>query len=85
MLLSRQENVLICGFANGHVKMFSMPSLEQIHDLDVSKNGAVNCLSFTPDWQFLIIGSSDGTINVCFDPEGYYAKLAERLRTDKLI
>lgn len=85
MILSKLENVLICGFGNpnGHVKMYLLPTLEQIHDLDVSKNGAVNCLSFTPDWQYLMIGSSDGTINVCFDPEGYYSKQIEKQRLDK--
>ncbi len=59
--------LLLTGGQRGVVGIHHVHSLEQIHEVHIG-HGPIRCLNFTPDHQYLLVGSEDGRFSVLADP-----------------
>lgn len=59
--------LLLTGGGRGVVGVRQVHSLELLREVRIG-HGPIRCLSFTPDHQYLLVGSEDGTFSVVADP-----------------
>ena len=60
-------------------------NLQQTHIVNHSDHGAITCLWFTEDYQFLLIGSADGTISIGTDPDARWKLLHAAIQKTPLL
>jgi WD40 repeat protein len=77
MKLSNDGEILVTGGKKGHILIWSAFNLSVLSTLDLSKHGAIRCISFTPDYlnpvpQFLFVGSEDGLVTILSEDKNAY-------------
>eukprot|EP01041_Mallomonas_annulata_P003576 gene3576-7109_t len=78
-------NVLVCGLSDGRLSLRTLWDLQEQHVLDVTAHGAIRFLRFTEDVQFLLVGSEDGTMSICTDPDVRFRMLKLALQKMPLL
>lgn len=64
------SNVLVCGGVDGVIYLRTIYDLELVHIINQTiMHGRITSLCFSEDYQFLLIGSEDGTFSIGTDPE----------------
>jgi hypothetical protein len=64
------SNVLVCGGIDGVIYLRTIYDLELVHIINQTiEHGRITSLCFSEDYQFLLIGSEDGTFSIGTDPE----------------
>jgi WD40 repeat protein len=69
MAASKDGQMLVSGGASGVLSIHLVHNLELVHEMTIS-HGPIRSLSFTPDHQYILIGSQDGQFTVVADPLG---------------
>lgn len=59
--------MLVSGGASGVMHVHLVHSLELVHQLPIG-NGPIRSLAFTPDHQYILLGSNNGHFTVVADP-----------------
>lgn len=85
MAVNGHSNVLVCGHSDGRISLRAVWNLQQTHLVNHSEHGAVRCLWFTDDYQFLLIGSADGTISIGTDPDARWQLLHAAIQKTPLL
>ena len=79
MTLNRPGNVLACGRTTGILELRELSSLTVLCEYDLSSHGGVSSLWFSDDGQFLMAGSSDGSLTILTDTEQRLQHLSAQL------
>lgn len=69
MVAASGGQVVVCGTASGVISFRETHSFDEIHRISLASLGALRCLWFSDDQQFLFAGSADGSFSVLADPE----------------
>jgi WD40 repeat protein len=85
MAVNGHGNVLVCGHSDGRITLRAVWNLQQTHVVNHAAHGAIRCLWFTEDYQFLLIGSADGTISVGTDPDVRWKLLHAAIQKTPLL
>ena len=64
MAVNGSASVLACGYDNGLLTLRNLHNLDFICEYDLSIHGAITSLLFTEDYQFLLLGSFDGSFTI---------------------
>ena len=83
--VTKNNKYIVLGGENGAVSIRRILTLDIIHSLDLSSHGAVRCIQFTPDDQYFIIGSNDGTFSICTSPDLKLKMLRYALQTTPMF
>jgi len=82
---SANGNVLICGDEEGTLTIREIWSMKVLMTMDVTVHRSITCLWFTEDYQFLLIGSEDGTISVALNPEARWKMMSANMLKTQLL
>ena len=78
--VNSHSNVLVCGSIDGLILLRSLWNLETLYQIDLSAHLGITSLAFTDDYQYLLIGSEDGSFSVGADPEHIYSRIASQFQ-----
>lgn len=67
MMTSKDGQFLLTGGGRGVMAVWHTHSLEQLHEVRIG-HGPIRSLAFTPDYQYILVGSEDGRFSVVADP-----------------
>lgn len=67
MTVTLDGQLLVAGGKEGHMLIYYVHSMELVHDLSIG-NGPIRSLTFTPDHQYILVGSENGQFSVVADP-----------------
>jgi len=85
MAVNGTGNVLVCGLSDGMITLRTLWDLHERSSVDVREHGRISCLRFTDDYQFLMVGSADGTLSICTDPEVRWRMLKLALQKTPML
>jgi len=64
------SNILVCGGSDGIIYLRTIHDLDLVHIINQTCiHGAITSLCFSEDYQFLLIGSENGTFSIATDPD----------------
>lgn len=85
MISNSSGNILVCGSSTGVVTFREMWSLKEVFTLNLESHGSIKSLWFSDDFQFLFIGSEDGTFSVATDVETRWKSINNALMKSPLL
>ena len=78
--VNSHSNVLVCGGVDGLILLRTLWNLETLYQIDLSAHLGITSLCFTDDYQYLLIGSEDGSFSIGADPEHIYSRIASQFQ-----
>jgi WD40 repeat protein len=67
MTITTDGEMIVAGGTEGKLAIFLMHNLQQVHEMNIG-NGPIRSLTFTPDHQYILVGSENGKFSIVADP-----------------
>ena len=67
MTTTKDGQFLLTGGRKGVLGVWHTHSLEPLHEVEIG-HGSIRSLAFTPDYQYILVGSEEGRFSVVADP-----------------